>query len=177
MAPPPNEKMMMRTFTARVAAPALLLVALAGVSGCGVLGETAEPAVRDESGEITESSEADVFSLQVGDCLNETTTEETAEVTSVPTVPCGDPHDSEAYAATDMPDGDYPGDQAVIDASDAFCYEQFATFVGLSYDESVYGYTGFFPTKDTWEQLDDRTLQCIVSSEEPVTDSLKGVAE
>ena len=53
MDPPPNEKKMMRTFTARVAAPALLaIVALAGISGCGILSRTttAEPAVRDETG-------------------------------------------------------------------------------------------------------------------------------
>ena len=167
---------MMRTFTARVAAPVFLIVALAGISGCGILDETPEPAVRDESGEITESSEADVFSLKVGDCLNETSTEETAEVTSVPTVPCSDPHDSEAYAATDMPEGDYPGDQAVIDASDTFCYDQFATFVGLSYDESALDLASFFPTPESWAE-GDREIMCFISSPDgQVTGTLAGAA-
>ena len=165
---------MMRTFTARVAAPAFLIVALAGISGCGILDETAEPAVRDESGEITEPSEADVFSLKVGDCLNQTTTEETAEVSSVPTVPCAEPHDSEAYAATDLPEGDYPGDQAVIDASDTFCYDQFATFVGLTYDESTLELASFFPTPESWEQ-GDHEIMCFISSPDgQVTGTLAG---
>ncbi len=41
----------------------------------------------------------------------------------------------------------------------------------------MYGYTGFYPTQDTWDQLNDRTLQCIISAEEPVTGSLQGVAQ
>ena len=168
---------MMRTFTARVAAPAFLIVALAGISGCGILDETPEPAVRDEtSGEITESSEADVFSLKVGDCLNQTTTEETAEVSSVPTVPCAEPHDSEAYAATDLPEGDYPGDQAVTDASDTFCSDQFATFVGLSYDESTLELASFYPTPESWAE-GDREIMCFISSPDgQVTGTLAGAA-
>jgi hypothetical protein len=167
---------MMQTFTTRVVAPLLLAVSLAGISGCGVLDESAEPPVRDEtSGEITESSDADVFSLKVGDCLNHTGTEETEEVSSVPTVPCDQPHESEAYAATDMPDGDYPGDQAVTDAADTFCYDEFATFVGMSYDESVLNLSSFFPTPESWEQ-GDRELMCFISDEAPVTGTLAGAA-
>lgn len=167
----------MHTFTTRVAAPLLLAVALVGISGCGVLDQAAEPAVRDEtSGEITESSEADVFSLKVGDCLNQTVGEEVEEVSSVPTVPCDQPHDSEAYAATDMPAGDYPGDQAVIDAADTFCYDEFATFVGLSYDESVLELATFFPTAESWEQ-GDHELMCFISSPDgQVTGTLAAAA-
>ena len=169
---------MMRAFITHVAAPTLLAVALLGLSGCSMLEPAAEPAVRDEtSGEITESSEADVFSLEVGDCLNETvTTEEVEEVSSVPTVPCSDPHDSEAYAATDIADGEYPGDQAVIDQSDAYCYEQFATFVGLSYDDSELELASFFPTTESWEQ-GDREIMCFISSPDgQVTGTLAGAA-
>lgn len=168
---------MMHTFTTRVVAPALLAVALVGVSGCGILDQAAEPAVRDEtSGEITESSEADVFSLKVGDCLNEAGSEDAEEVSSVPTVPCAEPHDSEAYAATDMPDGEYPGDQAVMDASDTYCYDQFATFVGLSYDESELDLASFFPTPESWAE-GDREIMCFVSSPEgQVTGTLAAAA-
>ncbi|KQY23110.1 hypothetical protein ASD16_11055 [Cellulomonas sp. Root485] len=169
---------MMRTSTARVAAPVLLALALAGISGCGILDETPEPAVRDEtSGEITESSEADVFSLQVGDCLNDASqSEEVEEVSSVPTVPCDQPHDSESYAATDMPEGEYPGDQAIIDASDTFCYEQFATFVGLSYDESSLELASFFPTPESWAE-GDREIMCFISSPDgQVTGTLAAAA-
>jgi len=173
---PPNEKTMMRTFTARVAAPALLIMALAGISGCGILDDTAEPAVRDESGEITESSEADVFSLKVGDCLNQTATAEVTEVSSVPTVPCAEPHDSEAYAATDLPEGDFPGDAAVTESADTFCYDEFATFIGLSYDESALDLASFYPTQESWAE-GDREIMCFVSSPDgQVTGTLAAAA-
>lgn len=50
-----------------------------------------DTAVRDEdSGEVTESGQADVFTLSVGDCLDEQTGE---EISDVPLVPCSEPHD------------------------------------------------------------------------------------
>ncbi len=168
---------MMRTFTTRVVTPVLLAVALVGVSGCGILDQAAEPAVRDEtSGEITESSEADVFSLKVGDCLDQQADDEATEVSSVPTVPCAEPHDSEAYAATDLPEGDFPGDQSVTDSADTFCYDEFATFIGLSYDESSLDLASFYPTQESWAE-GDREIMCFVSSPDgPVTGTLAASA-
>lgn len=166
----------MRTLSPRVTSTLLLAAALVGLTGCGLLEPAADPAVRDEaSGEIVESSEADVFSLKVGDCLNQTVTEEVEEVSSVPTVPCGEPHDSEAYARTDLPEGDYPGDEAVAEAADSFCYDEFATFVGMSYDESVLELASFFPTQVSWDQNEDREILCFVSSPDgQVTGTLAG---
>ncbi|WP_456786802.1 septum formation family protein [Cellulomonas sp. P5_C5] len=167
---------MMRSFTYRVAAPVLLAAALAGVSGCSVL-DQADPPVRDEtSGEITESSEADVFSLKVGDCLNQAASEEETEVSSVPTVPCAEPHDSEAYAATDLPEGDYPGDASVTESADTYCYDEFATFIGLSYDESALDLASFYPTQESWAG-GDREIMCFVSSPDgQVTGTLAAAA-
>jgi len=167
----------MRTLTARVAAPALLALMLTGVAGCGVLEQEADPAVRDETtGEITESSEADVFSLKVGDCLNQQASEEATEVSSVPTVPCSEPHDSEAYAAMDMPAGDFPGDQAVSDAADTFCYDEFEKFVGMNYDESVLELATFFPTAESWAEGDHEILCFVYSPDGPSTGTLAGAA-
>lgn len=165
----------MRTLTARLAAPFLLTAALAGLTGCGMLEPEAEPAVRDEeSGEIVESSDASVFSLRVGDCLSDTADE---EVTSVPTVPCAEPHDNEAYATTQLPDGDYPGEDAVATAGDTYCYEQFPTFVGMAYEESALEYSTMLPTQVSWEQGDDREVLCLVYSPEgQTTGTLKGAA-
>lgn len=172
---------MMRTFTTRVAAPVLLALVLAGVSGCSFLEPEADPAVRDETtGEITESSDADVFSLKVGDCFNqetsEETSEETTEVSSVPTVPCAEPHDNEAYAASDMPDGDFPGDQAVSDAADTFCYDEFEKFVGMNYDESELDLRSLFPTDVSWAEGDQEILCFVFSPDGPVTGTLAGAA-
>ena len=35
------------------------------------------------------------------------------DVESVPVVPCSEPHDAEVYAETELPEGDYPGDEAI----------------------------------------------------------------
>jgi hypothetical protein len=168
----------MRTLLTRAAAPALLALSLVGLSGCALLQPEAEPAVRDESsGEIVESSDADVFSLRVGDCMVDTLSDELAEVSSVPTVPCSEPHDSEAFASTAMPDGEYPGDDAVIEAADTYCYDEFATFVGMSYDESVLEMSSLFPTQQSWDLDDDREILClVVSADGQVTGTLAGAA-
>jgi hypothetical protein len=164
-----------------LAAAAAAAVSFTMLTGCGALDELMSDgeAPRDEpGGEITASAEADAFEILEGDCIDlaaldgygDSAAGDEFEVESVP-------HTGEVYAELVMEGDKFPGAKAVAKTFEEWCYAEFEKFVGLSYDESVYGYTGFFPTKDTWEQLDDRTLQCVVSSEEPVTDSLKGVAE
>jgi Septum formation len=159
------------------------------LTGCGAILDgitSGGDAPRDEpGGEITASAEADAFEILKGDCIDllaldgygDSPEGDEFEVESVPVVPCAEPHTGEVYAELVMEGNEFPGAEAMAKKFDEWCYAEFEKFVGLSYDESVYGYTGFYPTQETWDQLDDRTLQCIVSSEEPVTDSLKGVAE
>ncbi|MBO1753103.1 septum formation family protein [Actinotalea sp. BY-33] len=141
----------MRTFTrpAAVASAALLLV---GLSGC---------------------SES-VFDLEVGDCMNSPDVAD-EELSSVSTVPCDEPHDAEAYAAMMFEDGDFPGLQGVVSASEAYCLDEFETFIGLPYDASELGVTSIYPTQDSWDRLDDREVLCLVIDEQgDVTGSLEG---
>lgn len=171
------------------AATAVVTISVTMLTGCGaILDEITSggDAPRDEpGGEITASAEADAFEILKGDCIDllalpgygDSSEGDEFEVESVPVVPCAEPHTGEVYAELIMEGNEFPGAEAVTKKFDEWCYAEFEKFVGLSYDESVYGYTGFYPTQETWDQLDDRTLQCVVSSEEPVTGSLKGVAE
>ena len=181
--------------TATAAAAALLAAAAAAtvsltlLTGCGAFLDeivSGGDAPRDEpGGEITASAEADAFEILKGDCIDlvaldgygDTAEGEDFEVETVPVVPCAEEHTGEVYAELVMKGDKYPGDKGISRKFEQWCHAEFEKFVGLSYDESVYGYTGFYPTEDTWEQLDDRTLQCIISSTEPVTGSLKGVAQ
>lgn len=186
-----KEESMNRTFRpARLlAAAAAATVSLTLLTGCGAFLDeivTSGDAPRDEpGGEITASAEADAFEILEGDCIDlvaldgygDTAEGEDFEVETVPVVPCAEEHTGEVYAELVMKGDKYPGDKGMSRKFDQWCYAEFERFVGLSYDESVYGYTGFYPTKDTWEQLDDRTLQCIISSSDPVTGSLRGVAQ
>ncbi|WP_182112802.1 MULTISPECIES: septum formation family protein [unclassified Actinotalea] len=157
---------------ARSAAAVALAVTALALTGCG----PDEPVRDEETGEITESSESDVFALQVGDCMN--SGELAEEVESVPTVPCSEPHDSEIFASTELEDGDYPGDDAIFDLADEFCLAEFETFIGVPYDESEIYYQPLAPSEMGWNELDDREVLCIAldETEGGITGSLEGAA-
>ncbi|MBD7917937.1 septum formation family protein [Cellulomonas sp. Sa3CUA2] len=155
-------------------APVLAVTLAAALTGCGaldsVLGDGAAPAQRDEpGGEITASAEADVFSLQLGDCFDYAALSEATSISSVSTIPCGDPHDAEIYAETTLTEEQFRSDLALTEAGDTtsptvaeqFCYDAFAGFVGTSYEESLLDYTLFSPSEEGWEQGDD-VVQCIL---------------
>lgn len=147
-----------------------LAVATLALSGCST---SAPEAQRDESsGEITASAEANVFSVAVGDCLDLSSGALEEEVSSLPTVPCSDEHDSEIYAEKTLPEGDFPAD--IEEQAAQFCYDEFAGFVGLSYEESSLEVQPMTPLQEGWEQADDRVIQCILMSPEPVTGTLEG---
>jgi hypothetical protein len=139
----------------------------------GVFG--GETVARDsDTQEVTEAGTADVFTLRVGDCFD---TVDSEEVTEVPAVPCGEPHDDEIYYEFTMPDGDYPGQDAIDAEAEAECGPQFDTFVGLAYADSVLDWYPLTPTEAGWNELEDRVVQCVIY--EPsvrVEGSLAGVA-
>ena len=156
-----------------------LLASFVLLAGCGLLDGPPE-AQRDEpGGEITASSDAGVFSLQVGDCLDEAPTEstESVEVESVPVVPCSEPHTGEVFAEHQLEEGDYPGDEAVQQTGLDHCHSVFAEFVGLTYEESALELWAFFPTEESWTSSDDRTVHGVVGpAQDTVTGSLEGSA-
>lgn len=119
-----------------------------------------DTAVRDEdSGEVTESGQADVFTLSVGDCLDEQTGE---EISDVPLVPCSEPHDMEVFGEITLDDGDWPGVDVVGQQADEGCYAQFEAFVGLPYEESTLLFSSYMPTQQGWEEFDDRLVSCLI---------------
>lgn len=149
---------------------------LALSSGCGAISDltgSGDDAKRDEpGGQITESSEADVFSLKLGDCMNRA--DLTGLIDTVDAMPCTDPHDAEIYAEFEFPKGDFPGDAVFTEKADTFCYDEFATYMGISYDDSTLDMTYLTPTSSSWSGTDDRLLQCVVyTSGEPATASFK----
>ena len=58
------------------------------------------------------------------------------------------------------------------------CGPAFDTFVGLAYEDSTLDIYQLFPTEDTWEQLDDRLISCLIydPSNPEVTGTLAGAA-
>ena len=157
------------------AAAALSCTALIALSGCSLLGGADEPE-RDESGDVTEASDADAFSIRVGDCLE--TMDWSAEgFTTVPVIPCAEAHESEVYAAVDLPDGDYPGDDSVASQADEYCYGEFQGFVGIAWEDSAYDYGYLSPSPESWDQGDREVLCMIMDPAGLTTGSLAGAAK
>lgn len=130
--------------------------------------EQDEPETRDAAAEeapdgAAEAVEVDAFDVRVGDCVHTPDLEDLVE--TVRTVPCSEPHDSEAFASMDLPDGEYPGIDAVELAADDFCYAEFPGFVGMSYEDSELYYFPLYPVEDGWNVLDDREVLCFVTDE------------
>src|SRR5918995_638111 len=89
------------------------------------------------------------------------------EVESLEAAPCSEPHSKEIFAALTVPDGDYPGQEA-LDAEVEGCFEEFTEFVGMPYEESVLEINYMAPTEESWGQ-GDRELLCTVYDPEAET--------
>jgi hypothetical protein len=151
--------------------------AVALLSGCSAITDLfgGDTPVRDpESEEITEGGDIDVFTLAIGDCFNDTTE---AQVSELPVVPCAEPHDNEIYFEYEMPEGEFPGDEAITTAAEENCLPQFEAFVGISYDASVLEYNYLTPTEGGWDTYGDRMIQCLVyEPDAQVEGTLQGAA-
>ncbi|HWH29208.1 MAG TPA: septum formation family protein, partial [Mycobacteriales bacterium] len=142
--------------------PAALLVLSLGLAACAN-----DDATRDDTGAVATEGSVDAFAIELGDCVADPTAgtdpNEVAEVEEIRAIPCDQPHDGEVYHVFDMPDGEYPGEDGVAAAVAEGCEGAFADFVGLPYEESSLDYISLQPTQETWEQLEDREVVCIVA--------------
>ena len=124
--------------------------------------------------------ETGVFTLHVGDCLNDAS--ETGDVSTVPVADCERPHDSEIYASVMMDDAEYPGEEATIAAADDACRAEFERFVGIPSADSIYSFASLYPTESSWDG-GDREILCRIGlvredgSIEQVSGSLEGQAK
>jgi hypothetical protein len=129
---------------------------------------------RDSSGAIIESGNVDAFQIRVGDCFDDTS-DAGEEVSSIPGVPCTQPHDNEAFAVFDLSLEAHPGDEAIAEISFDACIERFEPFVGLDYESSQLDITLMYPTQMSWAQ-NDREVVCAVYDldGDKLTGSVKG---
>lgn len=170
---------MMKLRTRRALALAGTAVALSvALTGCSVInniiGSASGDANRDdETGQVTEGSNIDIFNLKVGDCKMESPS---GLIEDADVVPCDEPHDEEVYHEITMADGEFS--EADVDTASQECIgDAYTSFVGISYDQSTLEVYPITPTQDTWDQLDDRLVQCvIVDPAGQTTGSLKGSA-
>jgi hypothetical protein len=172
-----------RTTARFVVTAAAALLGVAALSGCSVL-ENVFPAQAqrdDETQEIAEAGQQDVFEVAVGDCFNnegeiaegDTAEGDTGEVSDIPAVPCAEPHDNEIFYLFDLAGDEFPTDVDIL--ADDGCYAQFATFVGLDYESSTLDYFPIMPTAETWAQ-GDREVICSVFADTQTTGTLAAAA-
>jgi hypothetical protein len=156
----------------------VLAIVAISVSGFALAGCSLLPGGTSSSDTSTNTSEDttgdDVFSIKVGDCLNDG--DASGEVSTVPIVECSEPHDSEAYDADNLDDGDFPGQDAIDQAAELLCGPSFETFIGLDYEASIYDYSYYFPTEESWA-AGDREVLCVAYADDQakITGSLKGI--
>ncbi|MEH0636136.1 DUF4190 domain-containing protein [Streptomyces bottropensis] len=107
------------------------------------------------------------FSVAMGECFDTPSGSLEGYTDDVDVVPCDGEHDAEVFAGFSLPDGPYPGDDAVTEAADDRCYARSASYVmdpwGLPADVDVYYFT---PTRETW-RYGDREITCMFGNTDP----------
>lgn len=137
------------------------------------------PAFPDDGGVTVGPSEAapgegDILSLPVGVCLDDVPG---GFISSANIADCAVPHTYEVFGSFPLPEGAFPGDDAVASAAEQGCDAAFPAFVGIPFDQSALGYQYVAPTADTWAE-GDREISCLLydPAVEQTTGSLAGSA-
>ncbi|HEY7670650.1 MAG TPA: septum formation family protein [Gammaproteobacteria bacterium] len=154
-------------------------VIAAAVAGGGYLVNMALTADRDSTGAIVDAGDVSAFEIRVGDCFDDAGvfSEENAEVSKVPGIPCSAPHDNEVYAVFDVSVSSFPeGDEMSSMAFDS-CLERFQSFVGKDYESSTLDIATLYPSRESWNQQNDREVVCVVYdvNAKKLTGSVRGL--
>jgi hypothetical protein len=126
--------------------------------GFGIYGAVTD-VDRDDSGAIVGQGTIDAFQVHLGDCFNDPDYE-ADEFSSLPGVPCNEPHDNEAFAVFDLTMSSYP-DYDIADISEASCVDRFEGYVGRDYESSSLDVVTMYPSSESWAQS-DREVVCAV---------------
>jgi hypothetical protein len=112
------------------------------------------------SGSSDSVADVSVTDLSPGDCFDDQSAggEILEEFGDVPMVDCDKPHDNEAYAVIDLPDGAYPGDDAITEQGFEGCLPLFEGYVGSSYETSRLEIFPITPVAEVWAGGDRRII-------------------
>ena len=159
-----------RTASLRALPAALLTTVLAALAACSSSG-----------GQVSTS----VFAVRPGQCFV-APKDVKAELSNLNQVPCTRPHTQEAYAlvtyqaagtgpSASAAGGAYPGGDALDKFAKGACAQRFTTYVGVDYLDSKLFYTYLLPSARSWEQDEDRTILCFITTTGgTLTASVKG---
>ncbi len=107
------------------------------------------------------ADETDIFNIGPGHCSNDaegTNPEEDEELETISTVSCDGPHDNEFYSAFNIIDELYPGEAAIFAYADEECANNFESFVGIPYNDSILELSYLFPTYESWLDGDNEVV-------------------
>lgn len=115
-----------------------------------------------------------VTDLKVGDCYDGGGQ---AEVSTVTSKACTEPHDSEVFATLTHPEaqGEYPGEVTLEFYAERECVNAYEAYVGTPYDESEFAVSYLTPTDEGWRR-GDYVVACILGAGtdgEKLTGSMK----
>ncbi|TDC53579.1 DUF4190 domain-containing protein [Jiangella ureilytica] len=116
-------------------------------------------AERNADGEITEEGTVSTMDIEVGDCLNGLRGIEDDTLTTLPAVPCDQPHEGEVYATFELEDGDYPGVDGIAAVADERCANELAALSQEAWNDPDIGLFYFYPDELYWPN--DREVVCI----------------
>lgn len=140
--------------------PLGLLVLLVGCQQAVI--DTPETSLEsDNTAQVEQTSSVAVLELDEGMCLNDIDQPLAQDLTEVPTVPCEEPHESEVFAEITIPDGDFPGIDAVQAQAVEACQVEFRRFVGVEFTASTLNFHYYYPTESSW-YVGDRSIYCVV---------------
>ena len=139
---------------------------LYAIVGLGVVAyNVATQADRNAAGNIVDSGNVDAFTIRPGDCFNEAGAldmDQAGEVSSLPGVPCSEPHDNEVYAVFEVSFNEFPGDDQIADSAFEQCLDRFSSFVGTDYESSTLDIAALYPSNESWSIQDNREVICAV---------------
>jgi predicted phage-related endonuclease len=109
---------------------------------------------------FTACSSTPANDFEAGECTNDSLS---GDVGEIDTVDCDEAHTAEAFATFDVDGDDFPGtDEIQAQAAEGCQGDRFETYVGVSYQESIFLTTALTPTQETWDN-DDRMIICIIN--------------
>ena len=130
-------------------------------------------ATRDTGGSVTEGGSISATALQVGDCVNGL--RNSTNLSSLPGVPCTQPHEGEVFAVFDLPAGDYPGSAAVDDQVSRECNDRLTAYSPSAGSDPDVGLFSVYPLEQNWNR-GDRQVVCLATAAagNTATGSIKG---
>jgi uncharacterized RDD family membrane protein YckC len=160
-----------------VAILAIVALLLTGPALQDIFGDVADDFARGSDGQIEQPVALPYGSLRVGDCF-ELLDPDSPSITIVQAVPCADEHVYEVFFVGDMPDGEFPGDDAVAAFADQNCLPAFEAYVGVAFEESTWFASPVGPAEEDWAAGTRRvTCQLHTQDEVRVTGSARDSGE